>query len=281
MRALVTFADEIAECCNYLETEQTAELQHRQMISSIKQFQAEERKMKMSVGAMRMDRIRHLISNLPGYTLSYFQRKGMDEMLRCVAPSIFADCDPDEMALYFEKNRWEPAEHKMMFMQTSRRAGKTDALTILAAALLVVVPNITLMCWSLFNDTSAFFGKTVVRWMLDMGCSDRKILHDKKRILMFGDGDNDERELTLLGAQNPNVSFFCLFFFVLSLSPSPVHVHRKKKKKQRKKEGKQMPFLIRQRQRTRRRRPPQWRHQQRHRLPGAVEPVTERPAAWT
>jgi len=214
MRALVTFGAEIAECCHFLVDEQVAELGTRQLMPSIRQFQISENRIQHSVGAMRMDRIRILISCLPGYTLSYFQRQGLDEILRCIAPSIFADCEPEEMALYFEKNRWEPAPHKMTFMQTSRRSGKTDLLTIVAAALLFVMPNVMLMCWSLFNDTSAFFGKTVVRWLVDMGASPKRILHNDKRVLLYGDGDNDERELTLLGAQNPNVCFsFCISVF--------------------------------------------------------------------
>lgn len=214
MRALVNYAPEITECCQYLVSEQVADLHTRQLLPSIKQFQATEHKLQTSIGAQRMDRIRMHISSLPGYTLSYFQRKALDEILRCIAPSIFADCEPEEMALYFEKNRWEPAPHKMMFMQTSRRSGKTDLLTIVAAALLFVVPNIALMCWSLFNDTSAFFGKTVVRWLQDMGASPRRILHNDKRILLYGDDENDERELALLGAQNPNVRF--MFYVYVS-----------------------------------------------------------------
>lgn len=212
MRALVTYGFEIAECCHYLIDNQVAKLSARQLLPSIKQFQISANSKQQSVGAQRMDEIRHLISTLPGYTLSYFQRQGLDEILRCIAPSIFADCEPEEMALYFEKNRWKPVSHKMAFLQTSRRSGKTDLLTIVAAALLMVVPNVELMCWSLFNDTSEFFGKTVVRWLQDMGASSKRILHNAKRVLLFGDGDNDERELTLLGAQNPNVRLFMFIY---------------------------------------------------------------------
>lgn len=208
MWALKTFAPEIRECCVYVRNKSRTMLSNRQLVRTIRDFVSTDSSAYEPVGARRMEEMKAIIGRLPGYSLSYFQRMAFDAMLRCVAPAVFFDCGPDELAVYFKKNRWEPMHQRMMFMQTSRRMGKTDIMTITAALLLYIVPNNPMLAWSLFNDTSAEFGKTVVRWLEDMGCASNRILHNDKRVLVMGTGPHDERLLTLLGAQNANVSFF-------------------------------------------------------------------------
>lgn len=204
MRALVSFEKSLRELSAILINEHTSDVARRELRPSVELALAESTIKVQPSGALRMDRIIHLATTLPNYELSYFQRCCMDAILPIVAPIVFKGCPQTDIGIYFNKTNRRMVRQRMLFMQTSRRSGKTDLLTILASIFLIVIPGIEMLCWSLYNETAEVFGRTMAKWLIDLGyghvarcSSDHVILRMDK---------DDIRTIYLMGSQNPNAA---------------------------------------------------------------------------
>lgn len=208
-RPVHTFRNELRECCSSILNDYRKDMEGRRLVPTTARYLRAPVATYRAVGAERMQRIILLCNTIPGYHLSNFQRLCLKSMLICIAPAVFHDCASDEQPNFFRKMGWEPMPQWMVFLQTSRRAGKTQIMTILAAALLLVVPELDILAWSLRNETSKGFGKTVKTWLEKMGALDEGVTiwcNDVRVELVFPNGER--RELSLLGAQNAHVSLF-------------------------------------------------------------------------
>lgn len=225
--AVVTHYSQLKECANYMKRRHSEHIRERQVNAPQIEFVRINELKTISPGADRMDNIRRLVSSVPGYQLSYFQKKALKAMYPRIAMAVFEDSDIREMQEYFRRNRWSFQKQRFFFMQTSRRCGKTQTLTLLAAAVLASIPHMEIVCWSLFNATSALFGSTVYQWLLDMGIPKTRINKNEERIIVHGDGPEDRRFIYLMGSQRPNVS--CIYFLFLLLPLYILYIFMRKK----------------------------------------------------
>jgi hypothetical protein len=163
-----------------------------------------------------MENIIKLSHNIPGYSMSYFQREFSKEMLECFSPLIFRNAPAHELALHLKKYSMEPPETHFVFCGTARRGGKTDTMTITAAAMIASVPNIDLLYFSLFSTTCELACTTTYRWLQDWGFA-HKVKKRKQRITFYGDTAGDVRTLTFINGQNKDVSFFWVVLVSLNM----------------------------------------------------------------
>jgi hypothetical protein len=211
------------ELATIMETEHTTEVEKRSITSSILRFMRLRYLRVVSSGAERMDRIVHLATTMPGYELSFFQRCCMDAILPIVAPVVFKGCPAHEMGEYFTKKRWIATLMRMIFLEISRRSGKSDLLALLAAIFLVVLPQIEMLGWSLYNDTSALFGRTMAKWLVDLKYGPPHSSVSDGHVILKTEHQDDIRVMYLMGSQNPNVSllFFFYFYFYICCNRAP------------------------------------------------------------
>lgn len=220
MRSLSIDFGQISELCGHLTQEHASELQRRELLPTTEAFARRSTVRKID-GAQRMDKIMRLCTSLPGYTLSYFQLQCLHIILACIAPIVFKGCSAAEMATYLRKMNMGSTDMRMVFLETSRRSGKTDILAIITAACLLVIPQLGMLGWSLHNDTSELFGETVAMFINDMNGKHR-MGKNKARVYVRPEEGNGERSvIRLQGSKNPNVSLsiylvrvvlYCLVF---------------------------------------------------------------------
>ena len=210
-RALVTHTEMLVELGGLLMTAHSSETERRTLHPTIVWLMKQRQVHMRSSGADRMDRIIHMATTLKGYELSFFQRCCMDAILPIVAPVVFKGCAAHELGEYIAKKRWRASLKRMIFLEISRRSGKSDLLSLLAAIFLVVLPAIELLGWSLYNETSALFGRTMAKWLVDLGLVET---HSKTQmgfsasdghIFVYTGAADDVRVMYLMGSQNPNV----------------------------------------------------------------------------
>jgi hypothetical protein len=217
VRALTIHFMPMMELCSHMKTVHSTEVEQRILTSTTDAFFMQRERKHKAEGAERMDKIIRLCTSLPGYVLSYFQLQCLYLMLACFAPIIFKGCSPQEMAAWMKKNSMVIDTMFAVFFETSRRSGKTDIIAIFTAAMLLVVPFLTMLAWSLHNDTSELFGQTIVAFAKDMG-GEHRVRGSKTKVTVWSESDRrDQRSIRLHGSKNPNVS---LFFFHLSIYPS-------------------------------------------------------------
>lgn len=204
----VSYSREISACADYFKHEAATQVQRGQMIPLHESMSLVAREKPTSVGAQRMDAIISYIESVPGYELSIFQRMCLQEILPTIAPLIFGD-DTQGMIIYFRRFGWTPRRTKQVFLETARRSGKTDILTLVTAAVMRVYPNFTGIAWSLFNKTADLFGATVYKWLTIFGATN---VRRSPEHVIYEPEKGDKRVLVLVGAQNPEVRFLFLQF---------------------------------------------------------------------
>lgn len=218
MNSLVNYEDDLMEFVEAsTNDDETNEEESIQFVRSVTAFMNKTHKTVAVSGSKRMERILQFCTSMPGYTLSLFQRDCLRDILRIIAPIVFKGCSAQDLAVYMRKTKQRVISQLMMFLQTSRRTGKTDIITMACAGCMVEIPNLEQIAWSLYNETSELFGETVVKWLLDQGYASKK---SKCRVRVFTADPSDVRVLRLLGSQNPHVSLIFLsiyFFFSFSL----------------------------------------------------------------
>lgn len=202
MPAYVSFSSQIGACADFFREKAATQLDQHQLVP-MHQSMAEVLVQKhTSLGARRMKRIIDLIDNVEGYELSIFQRVCLEEILQTIAPIVYGD-DTQGLAVYFKKNGWRMTSCRQVFMETARRAGKTDLLTLVAAAMMMVIPDFEIITWSLYNRTAELFGATVYKWLLRLGATNVK---KSKEHVHYHAAPGDVRRMQLIGGQNPDVS---------------------------------------------------------------------------
>lgn len=205
MRRLVNYLADLREMAEILRTENTSEVERRQLSTVVEQAMMLRNLRVQTSGAQRMDRIIELATTLPGYELSYFQRCCLDATLPIVAPVVFRGGTAQDVAEWFTKTGRKMSLLRMAFFLCSRRSGKTDFLTIMAAIFLVVLPNLEQLGWSLYNDTSELFGRTMSKWIIDLGY-EKFVSVSSDHVIVTTEFSEDIRVMYLQGSQNPHVS---------------------------------------------------------------------------
>lgn len=216
LRATVNLTSLLFEIAAIMITERKSEVEKKILRPTVQQILLTRELVYKPSGAERMDKIVHLATSLPGYELSYFQRCCMDQILKIVAPVVFKGCSAQDLADYFQKTNRVMTRKRMCFMTTSRRSGKTDLLTIMAAIFLIVIPNVELLCWSLYNETAELFGRTMLKWIIDLGYGD--FARASTNHVIFTRTREDVRTIYTMGSQNPNVSYYCFYIDIYILS---------------------------------------------------------------
>lgn len=214
MKALINYFPILNELSSILLTSHNGVVEKQQLRTTIQQYIIHKHLKTKITGADRMEKIVSLATSLPGYELSYFQRLCMDAILSIISPIVFKGESAQDIADYFRKTGRKLSKSRMLLLTTSRRSGKTDLLTIVAAVLLITVPNIEMLCWSLYNETSSLFGSQMEKWIIDLGYKSQ-IQKAEGHIIFKSGYDDDRRTIVFMGSQNPNVIFvvcICILF---------------------------------------------------------------------
>jgi hypothetical protein len=210
-RALSNYGPLIKELSTILITTHASAIERKVLRTTTEQMVI-YRSLKVHVtGAARMEKMIHMMTSMPGYELSYFQRCCMDVALKITAVIVFKGCSAQDMADYFKKTGRELTRKRLTFWEISRRSGKTDFLTLFAAVAQLNIPNLEQLSWSLYNETAELFCRTMARWIVDLKFQNRMRV-SKNHLFIFTDDPADVRKTYVMGSQNPNVS---LFFFLL------------------------------------------------------------------
>lgn len=168
-------------------------------------------------GDQRMAKIMQMCNTLPGYDLSPFQKLCLKEMLQCMSPLIFGNPPAHELAMNLRKYGMEVPRTQMVFMGTSRRGGKTDIMTMCAAAILAVVPNAKLLYFSIYDRTCEVACNTVYRWLMDWKMGHLIRTKSKLQITLQGDSVDDIRVIIFINGQSPDVSLFIYVFLLYKM----------------------------------------------------------------
>lgn len=150
-------------------------------------------------------KILDLINNQQGYDLSPFQRLCLKQMIQCMAQLICGNPPANVLAQYLKKYNMMVARTKMVFMGTSRRGGKTDIMTQVVAAMLIVVPNVKLLFYSIFDITCELACETVVSWITKWGYEHMIYKQNKLKIVLRGEDAGDLRTVVFINGQSVNV----------------------------------------------------------------------------
>jgi len=228
--ALANHNSLVDNICESLINMQISDVEKQRLDSEVSHFFREHMQTKKNVtGDQRMEQIIHLINNIPGYELSYFQKMFMDEILKCMSPIIFGNPPAHELANLLKKYGQEPPKTRMMFGGTSRRGGKTDTLTLAAAALLACCPNVSILFFSIYIPTCEVACRTVYAWLKDWGfVVNQQVKKTKMTITFYNPQDiTDVRTLIFISGQNKDVRkkiylylfFMYLFLYIFSCLP--------------------------------------------------------------
>ena len=212
MRAIVNLSKIMLELAGILITERKSEIEKGILRSSVEQFMLSRTITVKVTGAQRMDHIIHLCTSLPHYEMSFFQRCCLDEIIRIISPVVFKGCSAQDLAEYFQKTGRKMTRKRMCFLTTSRRSGKTDLLTIVVGVCLIVLSNLEILCWSLYNVTAELFGRTVIKWIIDLGYG--HYCKASKDHIIYRVSDGDVRTVFMMGSQNPNVTYLCYYIYI-------------------------------------------------------------------
>lgn len=218
MRKLIAFDEVFEEMCSVMTTEHTNEIDKLQLRTSVyKMMMYKNIRIKPS-GAERMDRIVKMLTTVPGYELSFFQREVATVVLSMVAPVIFMGCSAQEMAMYMRNTNRKMTTKRMALLETSRRSGKTHIMSLLTAIFMLVIPNIEQLAWSLYNEVSEIYGRTIGQWLADLGTDATRFSVAKDHVVVKTDHCNDVRVIYLMGGQNPNVNHTYLHIHIIYIT---------------------------------------------------------------
>ncbi len=151
------------------------------------------------------------VFNIPGYQLSHFQEMLHEAALSVYAPNIMRGCTSDQQADVLRQYGIAVTETRYLQGETGRRAGKTDVVTQIPAALLASVPYATICFYSLYMHTCKSACDTVYKWLVLMGFSDK--VKKTTFCIKFFAADGDVRVLHFFSGQSENVNLY-LYIFV-------------------------------------------------------------------
>ena len=213
-RALANYSTEIHQLCRSLKDKHATEVEEMQTTEIVEGFFRNViDKRKNIADDDCMERILDLINNQPnGYCLSIFQQMAIDRILELAAPLIFRKKSQHELVHSLKKWNMSPAETALMAMITSRRGGKTDAITMSAAVLLACVPDIEILYYSLFNPICKVACQTTAKWLRNWGLEKQgyKIRMNALSILVIAP-DGNRRIIRFVNGQNKNVSTHTIY----------------------------------------------------------------------
>jgi len=155
-------------------------------------------------GDEKIERIKTMCNSIPGYSLSVFQDMCLHEILQVFSPAIFGFPNVNELRQKLKKLNMEVPKTKMTALNTSRRGGKTDILTMVAAALLCVCPGAKILFFSIYDHTCEAARQSILDWIELFGYSQNLINNNKKTIAMRVNGAA-AAYLKFVGGQNETV----------------------------------------------------------------------------
>ncbi len=162
--------------------------------------------------------------------LYLFQKKLIDEAFRVSLRQLLDDQFENLNELVCKQRRWESCPRNL-FTVASRRSGKTVALAAFCAAMLVCVPKMTIIVYSVALRTAQEFVRLVQRYV-QLTPEGRAMLQNpggSERLVLQGPDPGDERWIRSFpsGGKAQNVSFICsLFLFRLGGPFSLFQSHR-------------------------------------------------------
>jgi hypothetical protein len=151
-------------------------------------------------------RILDLINNQQDYDLSQFQRLCLKQMIKCMAKIICENPPAHILSRLLEKYNMAMSKTRLVFLGTSRRGGKTDIMTMLVAAMMIVCRHCKLLYYSIQETTCILACTTVASWICRWGYSDIIISKNATKIVLKGQDENDTRSCTFLTGNSPNVN---------------------------------------------------------------------------
>lgn len=172
-------------------------------------------------------------SRIPDYELSYFQRTLFKAGIEIFAPVVMNGASSSDQLKIYKDHDIEQIDCNFLMGETGRRVGKTEIVTLKAAALLASTPNITIGFFSLFIPTCQISCDKVYDWLLLSGMTEEEIIV-KTSLRIVVKIQNSKREINFFTVQNANVNdmFFIFFCFIKSrnlfsyhhlLPPAPSH----------------------------------------------------------
>lgn len=153
-----------------------------------------------------------VINGVDGYDVSNFQQKLIDSVLRISSPRTYKEEPPHRLKKLLAKFKWDPPDTQIMFARTSRRMGKTDAITAAAAADLIFVPNIKILYFSLYEATCLVACQTVYAWLEKWGLT--KGVKMNALSINYKDDNGNRSRIMFITSQNSNVSPHHYYFII-------------------------------------------------------------------
>jgi hypothetical protein len=165
-------------------------------------------------------KIMNLCNSQSNYDLNPFQRLCLKQMIQCMAQLICGNPPANVLALYLKKYNMAVAKTKMVFLGTSRRGGKTDIMTMVVAAMLIVCPNVKLLYYSIFDRTCEVACATVLKWIQAWGYGHMVTVKRKMQLTLQGESETDKRVVIFINGQSVDVNpqIYIYFYILLFLS---------------------------------------------------------------
>lgn len=180
----------------------------------IEQERAKQKK--VSTEEQNIARVFQLCNSVVGYDLSPFQKLCLRQAVQCMAQIICGNPPAHVLAEILRKYNLLMARTKMVFIGTSRRGGKTDIMTMIVAAMLIVCKNCKLLYYSIFDRTCELACETVVGWIHLMGYGHMIYSKQKQKIVLVDPSDpSDKRTVMFLNGQSVNVKIFIYLYMLL------------------------------------------------------------------
>lgn len=224
MGMLSNHTEFVNSICTLLKEKQMSTLERCQLRRTEEQFFKKfVNKTSKNVIEDSLEKIYDLINNCPGYTLSFFQMKAVDEVLKCFLPNIIKSATSNQLAMIMKKHNMTPCETMLTFLACPRRGGKSDILTMLAGAMFVSVKNCEVLFFSLREGICIIACNLTMKWIVDWGRA-TGIRKSKLKLYFKNQDSSDQRIIEFVSLQGKNVTYFFYIFifkaaaFYLSLS---------------------------------------------------------------
>jgi hypothetical protein len=168
---------------------------------------------KIHDGSENIGKVLALINEQPDYDLSPFQKTGLKEIITCLASKISENPPAGKLAEILKRYNIPPALTQIIFLLTKRRGGKTDLLTMVVAALLIVMSKTSILYYSLFDLTCQVACDTVAFW-IDKWHYGHLIKKKNAFEIVLLDENGNKKSVRFINGQSKNVNYLYLYIFL-------------------------------------------------------------------
>ena len=167
-------------------------------------------KQNISVGEARLRRVEQVLDTMYPEGKFVFQIKLHRQVIRAVLRQILGKEDYERLVERVCKERNWDGPKKNLFTIASRRSGKTTGMAGLVATLLICVPNIQIVVYSVALRTATEFVRLVERYICMHPGGNRMIMNPggSETLMVSGDEPGDTRRIRSFptGGNAKNVS---------------------------------------------------------------------------